>query len=486
MHQVESEVRHLLPSLSDISFSGVINRKRQLSEYGSLSSDPLFSEDASDAGDDEDIGQPRRKRLVKGPWWTPGRKAGHSLRRNMAKNVGFRNVDSGVWMGSDDSLDSLKSSQAIMEGLGIQDIERQTPADSFMTIMDPDALAAEIVMRCVDNGKERVDLSDLGLDKISDGTLKPLEQMIRHVHNDLTRPPSEDEFFPLTPSLQLFLSANKLSSLPPELFRLANLTVLSLRNNNLEEIPPAISKLSQLQELNIAGNALQWLPWELLDMIRSLDESRKLSVRPNPLLPLDLDTMSDRATEAVVSSLRQGRRACTQFDEPDMLRAERLGRDHLVCLASSGIRYFDVAGSVSQTSTTIRHVVPENAWHRPIWEVQPPPTTDHMSRAPSLFESALRTIQRNHSLAEMQSATQLDLPGPVLQGLGQAIQGVEIGNRKCSYCDAEFLTPRAEWLEYWFHGQMTDVLCEEKILPFRRLACSWACARVTAPGTGLA
>jgi hypothetical protein len=45
---------------------------------------------------------------------------------------------------------------------------------------------------------------------------------------------------------------------------------------------------------------------------------------------------------------------------------------------------------------------------------------------------------------------------------------------------------RAEWLEYWFHGHEYYDLSEEKILPFKRKACSWDCAQVTPVGTAFA
>lgn len=477
----------LLPTLSNTSFTGITNRKRQLSDYGSLSSDPLFSEDASDLDGDSQEGQPRRKRLVKGPWWTPGKKVGQSLRRNMAKKEGFRNVDSGVWMGSDDSIDSLKSSQARLESLEVhdKDLVFETPVNPLSAVNDPEALAHEIVTRCVENGKERVDLSDLGLAHISDATLKELDHMVRNVHHDLVHPPSEDQFSPLTPSLQLYLSGNKLSSLPPQLFRMNNLSVLSLRNNAFSELPPAISKLDQLQELNVAGNQLQWLPWELLDMIRSPDENHKLSVRPNPLLSLGLDSLDEVATEAIMSNLRQGRRACTQFEEPDIVHVERIGREHLVFLASSRIRYFDVDGSVLRFSG-MRCTDGTDAWHKPTLSPQSPPETNASLRPPSMLELMLRKAQLEYSQAAMISAGDEGLPEAIVQGLVMASEGIDYGNRWCSHCRSEFLIPRAEWLEYWFHGQVTDTLCEEKILPFRRLACSWACAQITAAGTGLA
>ncbi|KIO10099.1 hypothetical protein M404DRAFT_996066 [Pisolithus tinctorius Marx 270] len=80
--------------------------------------------------------------------------------------------------------------------------------------------------------------------------------------------------------LQLYLSGNKISYLPPQLFTLQYLSVLSLRGNRLTYLPGEICRLKNLKELNISLNRLTYLPWEIRDM--KLD---KLLVYPNPFLP---------------------------------------------------------------------------------------------------------------------------------------------------------------------------------------------------------
>ncbi|RUP44862.1 hypothetical protein BC936DRAFT_148926 [Jimgerdemannia flammicorona] len=79
-------------------------------------------------------------------------------------------------------------------------------------------------------------------------------------------------------SLKLFLSANALTSICPELFHLQNLSVL--RNNNLTNLPPEIGLLHNLVEFSIGNNQLQFLPSEILNL-------RKLNIialTPNPFL----------------------------------------------------------------------------------------------------------------------------------------------------------------------------------------------------------
>lgn len=79
--------------------------------------------------------------------------------------------------------------------------------------------------------------------------------------------------------LQLYLFGNSIHELPPELFKLENLTVLSLRGNQLTYIPPEICRLVNLKELNISQNRLSYIPSEMRDMKLS-----KLQLNPNPFL----------------------------------------------------------------------------------------------------------------------------------------------------------------------------------------------------------
>ncbi|KIJ65103.1 hypothetical protein HYDPIDRAFT_89235 [Hydnomerulius pinastri MD-312] len=79
--------------------------------------------------------------------------------------------------------------------------------------------------------------------------------------------------------LQLYLVGNSITSLPPQLFTVQNITVLSLRKNRLTFIPSDICRLTNLRELNVSGNQLTFLPWEMRDM--KIDN---LMLHPNPFL----------------------------------------------------------------------------------------------------------------------------------------------------------------------------------------------------------
>jgi internalin A len=61
----------------------------------------------------------------------------------------------------------------------------------------------------------------------------------------------------------LDLSDNQLTSLPPEIVKLTNLTSLDLSRNQLTSLPPEIAKLSNLINLDLRRNQLMILPLEI-------------------------------------------------------------------------------------------------------------------------------------------------------------------------------------------------------------------------------
>ncbi|XP_053304591.1 p53-induced death domain-containing protein 1 [Spea bombifrons] len=61
----------------------------------------------------------------------------------------------------------------------------------------------------------------------------------------------------------LHLSYNQLQKLPDDIGNLVNLTFLSLMSNQLVELPAGIGKLKKLEELNLAENRLESLPPEI-------------------------------------------------------------------------------------------------------------------------------------------------------------------------------------------------------------------------------
>jgi internalin A len=75
-----------------------------------------------------------------------------------------------------------------------------------------------------------------------------------------TLPPEIGQLANLT---TLFLANNQLSTLPPEIGQLANLTTLFLANNQLSTLPPEIGQLANLTTLFLANNQLSTLPPEI-------------------------------------------------------------------------------------------------------------------------------------------------------------------------------------------------------------------------------
>ena len=122
----------LLPTTSSSSNLQWIptTRKRQLSEYDSnVSSDPLFSDDTSGNEDASEYQRPKRKRMVKGPWYSLASRSARRGDENMItpKQKDYsRNMDSGIWMGSDASEESIESISLSQDRLGRMHVNEHT------------------------------------------------------------------------------------------------------------------------------------------------------------------------------------------------------------------------------------------------------------------------------------------------------------------------------------------------------------------------
>ncbi|KAG2121889.1 hypothetical protein DEU56DRAFT_833572 [Suillus clintonianus] len=112
--------------------------------------------------------------------------------------------------------------------------------------------------------------------------------------------------------LQLYLFGNSIHDLPPELFKLENLTVLSLRGNLLTYIPPEICHLINLKELNISLNRLSYLPSEMRDM-----KLLKLQLNPNPFLSEPSFSRVPSASRNILSRRRSMARTFSQRGEAE-------------------------------------------------------------------------------------------------------------------------------------------------------------------------
>ncbi|KAF2141879.1 uncharacterized protein K452DRAFT_271736 [Aplosporella prunicola CBS 121167] len=482
------------------------------------SSDPvMFSSD--DAPEDvENYSTPdRRKRQYTGAWWAHGHRS-KSLRTETKAELS-RNVDSGVWLNSDSSDDSL--------------IERLAAAatthDPHFKVMSAEHMVANAkVQECIEEGDEKVDLSGLQLRNITGDIIQPLEQMIRHPHFG-SEAPTEDQYEALTASLQVFLSNNLLRSLPGELWHLKNLTVLSLRNNQLTEIPPAIANLKNLKELNLAGNKLRWLPWELFQLITPRGNLSRLTVTPNPFvhaieleegileIPNDAKGLQKEVTrlkekistsedatiknqaawklklfETMLQHMQRREIPETpphSYDDSGYreLRPWRAWKQYPVFFASTPVARMEFDGSLARGSPQRPSQVLSNDSHFPWPSLDYSPAEDlrdiPSTRVPSLFELSLRTASRCARPKDLRDLLPPDSPDPVLRAIDETVKASDNGGQHCSVCHKEYVLPRAEWLEYW-HYVPDSLVCSanECYLPFLRKACSWGCAKAVKGG----
>ncbi|KIW01682.1 hypothetical protein, variant [Verruconis gallopava] len=289
-------------------------------------SDPaVFSSDPAEPGA-ENYFAPRRKKQYKGTWWQNGEK-------QRQRKAFQRNLDSGIFMGSDSSLESIdsedvedpKSNNFIpdepFEGMGTW---RRPAANSLcrpVHISEPAVVieARQRIASFAENGenvfakddalRDSIDLANLGLPYLTDDMLIPMQQMVRQPlwkgNYDCGRPSrqeygneedeslsiysldSEKDLAEFDETFDLMLDNNALSDLPPRLFTLSGLRRLRLLNNNLTALSPNVSRLKNLQQLDVAGNRLRWLPGEILDRIHLSESGRPallVDARQNPLL----------------------------------------------------------------------------------------------------------------------------------------------------------------------------------------------------------
>ncbi|OJJ51365.1 hypothetical protein ASPZODRAFT_12197 [Penicilliopsis zonata CBS 506.65] len=451
------------------------------------SSDPaLFSSDDIPASGLENYTTGTgRKRRYRGTWW------GETLMDPKRKRADFkekRNVDSGVWMGSDESSflpsdnapawgeDLLKNigetagttttTIAQQGGLSSDNDFKSTVATraTFKKAEEPreHRLARAIVNECLEKGQDSVDLSNGLLRSIPPGLLQPL-QLLTKLPAITEAPITEDGYSSLEPFLRLFLSGNALTVLPGEIFELATLKVLSLRNNKLTSIPTAVRKLTMLQEINLSMNRLECLPWEFLWLIRKGD-LKHMIVHPNPLLQIG---------DAEIAVWHYPRP-----ENDDLLRlAEYEGPAPEeswapIHIATGPVKRFNMEGfPVLNRQNQSRYL-------------QSTTTEPINSRVPSLREVSLLAFSRSPYVDQISDAEMpLYFPELMARLLRQAKQVKNAGGRSCSVCHRSFVLPRTEWVEWWDCSTYENGLKRPRAsrevlrpLPFQRFGCSWACS----------
>ncbi|BCR85392.1 leucine-rich repeat domain-containing protein [Aspergillus chevalieri] len=474
------------------------------------SSDPaLFSSDDIPASGLENYHAPAhgnagRKRRYRGTWW------GETVLDPKRKRKDFKDkrfVDSGVWMGSDESLvesllpsedapiseDFFKNVRNSNPGIPKKEPEEvdaapfapaapgpesvlgmdrgpisrpqpqvvAQPRVAFRRVVESQEhqLARAIVNDCLEKGQDSVDLSIGNMKEIPSGLLRPLQHLTKLPA--IREPPvTEDVYSSLEPFLRLFLAGNSLFKLSSELFDLSSLKVLSLRNNKLSEIPPAIRRLTSLQDVNLSVNRLQYLPWEFLWLIRKGD-LKHLIVRPNPLMQIDETEIAywhypnTTTPESLEESLR-----LQEYESP--VPEEAWAPIHI---ATGPIRHFNTDG----------YPIPEA-------QLNATSFSELKSNVPSLREVSLVSLNKSNFFDLTPDSDIADLPELMLRLLRHAREVRAAGGRCCSICHRDFVLPRTEWIEWWDcstyeNGLKGPRASGEKLrpLPFKRLGCSWGC-----------
>lgn len=104
----------------------------------------------------------------------------------------------------------------------------------------------------------------------------------------------------------LDLSGNDLTTLPPELFQLTNLTWLNLSGNRIAALSPEISQLANLTSLHLSGNQLTALPTEIWQLTKL--NNIYLSHNPLPIPPPEITLKGIEAIRDYFINLQTGER----------------------------------------------------------------------------------------------------------------------------------------------------------------------------------
>ncbi|KAL4892970.1 hypothetical protein BDV59DRAFT_202323 [Aspergillus ambiguus] len=489
-------IRHRSPTNTPRAPSS-LRKTYRLSRFDDRSSQPssdpaLFSSDDVPASGLENYNAPvssgNRKRRYRGTWW------GEMVKDPKRKRADFKDkrlVDSGVWMGSDESAAEslLPSSDASnwgedllvpvhrpnsrsVRGRNVENspelprhLEPPSVRVGFQKVEEPreHGLARTVVNECLERGEDSVDLSNGNLRVLPRGLLGPLQHLTKSPA--VREPPvTEDVYSSLQPFLRLFLAGNALTALSGELFELKSLRVLSLRNNKLTDIPPAIRQLTMLQEVNLSVNRLQCLPWELLWLIKKGD-LKHLTVRPNPLRQIeDADIAqwhfpNSTAPASLPEALKMG-----EYEGPAPERAWAP-----IHIATGPVRRFNMEGFPVGEPTLMGGMRTNES-------------NQAETRVPSLREVSLLAFSRSPFFDQITDADIADLPALMVRLLQQAREVRNGGGRHCSVCHRAFVIARTEWVEWWDcvtyeNGLKGPRPSGESLrpLPFRRFGCSWAC-----------
>ncbi|TDZ20980.1 Protein scribble-like protein [Colletotrichum orbiculare MAFF 240422] len=465
----------------------------------SNSSDPaVFSSDDDPGLDNYNVEGRRKKRYV-GSWFQQQPAAssdsatGEPRPALRGKRTLKRDLDSGVWMGSDstDGDDSILMPELPTQAR-LPQLNYQPPIRRRNVVSAEELAAREKIQQCVDAGKEEIDLSKMDLKTLSEATIRLMSEVsCIPVVNEGVGFVQED------PALQLYLWGNPLQCIPGAIFELENLAVLSLRSCRLRELPPAISNLKSLQTLNLAQNHLRSLPGELLELLAAPSNLKELFLQGNHFFqPSRLPRLVrlnnlDGKESALAEAWEKG---------TDGVAARFIARSPIHYLDSSGFSHSDFRLDPEAVIIPIERAESED--NAPL--VTPASSAPYQSksagrsasdaqgsRVPSLMELALRSAYNSSSLNELPGLIPKSLEHlrPLLE---RAADQREIGGYTCAACKKPFVAPTTQWVEWWqvclvesrqqdddyvLKARPWSDLDEENdgAVPFLRRGCSWKC-----------
>ncbi|KAI0551464.1 hypothetical protein F4679DRAFT_572344 [Xylaria curta] len=506
-----------LPSLPKVSwdahtqsFTNTRKRGAPSQPHFTNSSDPaIFSSDDDPHVDNYSNG-PRRKKRYVGSWFqqmptssdsTFSEAVGPQPKRKRAFE---RQWDSGVWMGSDGSVELDEDFTLGMEPSPESKLPQLQNAPPHPSVTPEEQVVRDKIDAAIEEGNPEIDLTSLNVTTISNESISRLA--------GLTLIPSVDKDVPFqqaSPEIGLYLSNNKLTRAPGALFNLEHLTYLSLRNNRISELPPSIGNLRSLRELNLSLNCLRYLPGELLSLLKFPSTLASLHIHPNPFyrpetkFPLtleDYDLLYAEDGRNREEILRQAiwadsykwqvallARSSVQYSDS---RGSVLSRFHLPC---ETLGSHDQPGAPGENQHVTLQTESVSALSVPNLAGRASITSSKPSRVLSLFELASKSASSAAQTWDLTSYLPPQAPSSLLQTIdriqAQSTLNGNLGTLPCSICGRQIVTPLTQWIEWWDISKLEvprgltyrlvpeplSMDANENAIPFLKRGCSWSC-----------
>ncbi|XP_071379543.1 leucine-rich repeat-containing protein 20 [Centroberyx affinis] len=147
------------------------------------------------------------------------------------------------------------------------------------------ANVARRVNATVEEGRDRLDLSDCKLISFPDGVFKVLRSVSENIHvitlaDNEMKAISSKFFTTFTQLRELELQGNVLTKLPDSVGEMEHLTSINLANNKFTVFPEKLAEIPTLERINLEGNCITEIPMEKLSAMPAL---KWLNIKSNPL-----------------------------------------------------------------------------------------------------------------------------------------------------------------------------------------------------------